>query len=132
MMGISSLELLVIVVVALIVVGPDKLPGAIRTLGRTLRAIRQTTRQFQTQVDQFVRESELDEIRRDVEATVRGEEKPTSGRALPSQSGGKKQADRRPPATPVAAVDLSTDRQPPVPGGGTAGDDPPVPRDAPR
>ena len=67
MMGISWMELMVIVLVALIVIGPKDLPAALRTLGQGLCAVRRMAREFQVQFDQFVRESEIDALRRDVE-----------------------------------------------------------------
>jgi sec-independent protein translocase protein TatB len=56
MMGISRMELMVIVLVGLIVIGSKDLPAALRTLGRSLRAVRRRAREFQVQVDQFVRD----------------------------------------------------------------------------
>src|SRR5512134_44880 len=67
MMGISWMELMVIVLVALIVIGPKDLPAALRTLGQILRGVRRMAREFQIQVDLFVRESEIDALWRDVE-----------------------------------------------------------------
>jgi len=43
-------ELLLILLVALLVLGPDRLPGAARTLGRTLRALRSVLRDFEAAV----------------------------------------------------------------------------------
>lgn len=73
MMGISWIELMVIVLVALIVIGPKDLPGALMTLARSLRVVRRAARDFQLQVDQFVRDSEIEALRRDVEDSVRSE-----------------------------------------------------------
>jgi len=73
MMGISWIELMVIVLVALIVIGPKDLPRALMTLARSLRAVRRAGREFQSQVDQFMRDSEIEAMRRDVEDAVRSE-----------------------------------------------------------
>lgn len=40
MAGIGSMELLVILIVALFAIGPDRLPGAARALGRTMGALK--------------------------------------------------------------------------------------------
>jgi Tat protein translocase TatB subunit len=41
--GIGIWEILVILVVALLVLGPNKLPGIARTLGKTVRAIKKAS-----------------------------------------------------------------------------------------
>jgi len=41
--GIGILEILVILVVALLVLGPNKLPGVARTLGKTVRAVKKAS-----------------------------------------------------------------------------------------
>jgi sec-independent protein translocase protein TatB len=64
---------MVIVLVALIVIGPKDLPRALMTLARSLRAVRRAGREFQSQVDQFMRDSEIEAMRRDVEDAVRSE-----------------------------------------------------------
>jgi Tat protein translocase TatB subunit len=48
--GIGPWELLLILVVALIVVGPGKLPEIARTLGKTMRAIRKVSSELTTAV----------------------------------------------------------------------------------
>ena len=40
MFGIQPAELIIILIVALIVLGPDRLPGAMRSAGRTYRQVR--------------------------------------------------------------------------------------------
>lgn len=44
--GISLWELLLILVVAVIVLGPNKLPGIARNIGKTIRAIRKAGSDF--------------------------------------------------------------------------------------
>ena len=41
--GIGPLEIIVILIVALLVVGPQKIPGIARTMGKTVRAIRRAS-----------------------------------------------------------------------------------------
>ena len=50
MFNISATELLVIAVVALLVLGPDKLPDAMRKLGRATREIRRITSGFEAEL----------------------------------------------------------------------------------
>jgi sec-independent protein translocase protein TatB len=55
-------ELMLIGVIALVVVGPKDLPKALRVAGYWLRKAREMSREFQSSVDQMIREAELDEI----------------------------------------------------------------------
>jgi sec-independent protein translocase protein TatB len=67
------MELMVIVIVALIVIGPKDLPAALRTMGRSLRTVRRMSGEFQSQVDQFIRNSEIETMRREVEDAIQDE-----------------------------------------------------------
>jgi sec-independent protein translocase protein TatB len=71
MLDIGWTEMLVIVVLALIVIGPKDLPGALRTVGQWVRKARMLAREFQSGVDDMIREAELDEARKTLEATKR-------------------------------------------------------------
>ena len=64
MFDIGWPELIVIAVVALVVIGPKDLPFALRTVGRFVAKARTMARDFQTHVDDMVREAELDELRK--------------------------------------------------------------------
>jgi sec-independent protein translocase protein TatB len=59
-------ELLLIGVVALLVIGPKDLPRALRVAGFWVRKARTLSREFQSSIDQMIREAELDEIRQDL------------------------------------------------------------------
>ncbi len=60
-------EIMVIALVALIVIGPKDLPRVLRTLGKWVARARAVAREFQGSIDQMIRESELDEVRREVQ-----------------------------------------------------------------
>jgi sec-independent protein translocase protein TatB len=60
-------EILVIAMVALIVIGPKDLPRVLRTAGKWAAKARAVAREFQGSIEQMIRESELDEVRREVE-----------------------------------------------------------------
>jgi sec-independent protein translocase protein TatB len=68
MFGIDSPELLVIAIVALIVIGPKELPGLLRTWGRWMSQMRGMASEFRGHVDEMVRQSELDEVKKQLEA----------------------------------------------------------------
>jgi sec-independent protein translocase protein TatB len=60
-------EIVVIAVVALVVIGPKDLPKVLRTVGVWVGKARGIAREFQSSLDQMIRESELDDVRKDVE-----------------------------------------------------------------
>src|SRR5579872_5453616 len=59
-------ELMLIGVIALVVIGPKDLPRALRVAGYWVRKARTLSREFQSSIDQMIREAELDEIRQDL------------------------------------------------------------------
>ncbi|PJI37804.1 Sec-independent protein translocase protein TatB [Ferrovibrio sp.] len=64
MFDIAWSELGVVAVVALIVIGPKDLPKVLRTLGQWTAKARSMAREFQSGIDDMVRETELDELRK--------------------------------------------------------------------
>ena len=64
MFGISSTEFLIILVIALVVIGPQKLPEMIRTVGKWVGKIQHFTRNVK---NDLTNEFELDEIRKSLE-----------------------------------------------------------------
>ena len=67
MFDIAWSELALIAAVALIVIGPKDLPRVMRTVGQWVRKARGMAAEFQRNLDDMMREAELDEIRREVE-----------------------------------------------------------------
>lgn len=59
-------ELLLIGVVALVVIGPKDLPKALRIAGFWVKKARTLSREFQSSVDQMIREAELEEMRQEL------------------------------------------------------------------
>jgi len=55
--------MLVIACVAIIVVGPKELPGMLRAFGKTIGKIKRMAGDFQRQVDDAIREADLDEVK---------------------------------------------------------------------
>ncbi len=66
MFDIGWQEILVIGVVALVVIGPKDLPRTMRTAGKWVRKAKLVTNEFKRHVDDMMRESELDEVRRNI------------------------------------------------------------------
>jgi sec-independent protein translocase protein TatB len=59
MFDIGASELLLIVVVAVVVIGPKDLPLAMRTAGRWIAKVRRVSGHFRSGIDAMVREAEL-------------------------------------------------------------------------
>lgn len=72
MLDIGWTEVLVISVVVLFVVGPRDIPKVLRTVGQWAGKIRALANEFRESVDDAVREAELDEVRKTVEAARGG------------------------------------------------------------
>src|ERR1700691_2702275 len=62
------LELLIIGAVALIVVGPKDLPVLMRRVGQFVGKMRGMAAEFRASFDELARQSELEDLRREVEA----------------------------------------------------------------
>jgi len=66
--GIGGLEYVVIGIVALVVVGPERLPGMLRQLGKMVAKARGMANEFRASFEDMARQSELDELRKEVDA----------------------------------------------------------------
>ncbi len=64
---IGWVELLIIAAAAIIVVGPKDLPRLMRILGQWMGKARGLAREFQRSFDDLIRESELEDLRKEVE-----------------------------------------------------------------
>jgi sec-independent protein translocase protein TatB len=62
MFDIGATELLLIVVVAVIVIGPKDLPLALRTAGKWIGKMRRLSNHFRAGFDAMVREAEMEEM----------------------------------------------------------------------
>jgi sec-independent protein translocase protein TatB len=71
MFDITSSKLLILGIVALIVVGPKDLPKLLRTIGLYMGMIRRQAAEFRAQFDEAMKESELAELKKDVETVGR-------------------------------------------------------------
>jgi sec-independent protein translocase protein TatB len=67
MFDIGWSEMLIIGVVALVVIGPKELPGALKTFAYWMKQARKLAREFQSGVDDMIRQAELDEAKQAVE-----------------------------------------------------------------
>lgn len=67
MFDITSSKLLILGLVALLVIGPKDLPALLRTLGKYMGMIKRQANEFRSQFEDAMRESELSEMRKEVD-----------------------------------------------------------------
>jgi len=68
MFDIGWQELFILAVLAIIVIGPKDLPGAIRTITKWIRKARSMARDLQDGLDEVVREADLDDLKKELES----------------------------------------------------------------
>jgi len=68
MFDIGWTEMLVIAVVMIVVVGPKDLPKMLRTFGKTTTKLRSMAGDFQKQFNEALKEAELDDVKKSVDA----------------------------------------------------------------
>jgi sec-independent protein translocase protein TatB len=112
MLDIGWTEMLVIAVVAVVVIGPKELPRALRTAGQMLGKARGLARDFQRHIDDMVRESELDELRKkagaiqnyDPSGLLDDDADPTGGKPGDDKSGGGAAEPAKPSIAPAHSL----------------------------
>lgn len=65
---VGFLEIVLVAVVALIVVGPKDLPHLMRMAGRAAAQVRRMAGEFTAAFNQMARDSEMEDMRREIEA----------------------------------------------------------------
>lgn len=119
MFDIGAGELLVILIVAVVVIGPKDLPLAMRTAGRWIGKVRRVSAHFRSGIDAMVREAELEEMEKKWKA--QNEEIMRRSAALTEAEAGAPVMTGPPPAEPapppaqpepVAAPEAVTDPAP--------------------
>lgn len=111
MFGIDWQELLVIVIVAVLVIGPKDLPLAMRTAGRWISKIRRVSSHFRSGLDTMIREAEMEEMEKkwaeqnkkimaEHPADAPPEMEPTGAYPSPAATAEERALQERPPETP--------------------------------
>lgn len=126
MFDIGASELLVIVIVAVLVIGPKDMPLALRTAGRWIGKIRRVSTHFRTGVDAMIREAELEELEKKWQA---------QNEAIMAKTGSQSEAEEDQMIGPPAASAEAAEREYPTeddPAPPTNGKEPQLPLDNPK
>ncbi|MBI4509506.1 MAG: twin-arginine translocase TatA/TatE family subunit [Deltaproteobacteria bacterium] len=113
MFGMGMGELILILIVALLVLGPNKLPDAAKAIGKGIRELRRHTRDLQETLE---KDEQLGSTVRELKSVLRGDEIPPAPRAAPPPPGTQDQGA-------ASAVAVAEDQPAPS----TPGDLPPSP-----
>jgi sec-independent protein translocase protein TatB len=118
MFDITSSKLLILGIVALLVIGPKELPALLRTIGKYVGIIKRQAAEFRAQFDEAMRESELADLRRDVETfgreaeqTMRAAEQSVEKDWAQAQASVNATLDGAEPGAAPAAASTSTEAQ---------------------
>lgn len=101
MFGIGGTELLVILVVALIVLGPKSVPHIARTLGRAMGEFRKVSTEFQRTLNTEIELEEHEKRKQEADKELFGTEQKTAATVKPSESASP--ADKPASVTPASA-----------------------------
>lgn len=114
MFDIGAAELLVIIIVAVIVIGPKDLPLAMRVAGRWIGKVRRISAQFRSGIDTMVREAELEDMEKKWKA--QNEEIMRRSAALTEAEAGAPLMTGPPPVETPPPLDApTTETAPPAP-----------------
>ncbi len=87
-------EIIVILIVALLFLGPDKLPGAAKTISKGIRDIKKQSRLLQNQIES---DEQIGGAIRDLKSALRGDEIPVRRPPIPKKA-------IEPPADPTNTI----------------------------
>ncbi len=97
MFGIGGSEILVILVVALLFLGPDKLPDAAKTISKGIRDLKRQSRALQNQIES---DEQIGGAIRDLKSALRGED-------FPNRPPVRREPPKLPPEATEAGVETA-------------------------
>ena len=69
--GVGLPEVTVILILALLIFGPKKLPELGKQLGKTLKSLKKASNEFQNEIDQVMNEEEKEDIPKTLESNLK-------------------------------------------------------------
>lgn len=110
MFGIGSTELLVILVVALIVLGPKSIPQIAKTIGKVMGEFRRVSTEFQRTINVELEQEDHEKRKKEAEKELFGHEPAETGSGAPRAASDPASADTPPgDASPApSAVDADS------------------------
>jgi len=135
MFDIGAQELLVIIVVAVIVIGPKELPTALRTAGRWMGKVRRVSNHFRSGVETMIREAEMEEMEkkwkeqneRVMAEHPSAEMQPINAETMAPSGVNKPKPEETEEAPAASAESKAADTQPAEPAGADRGEEPQLP-----
>jgi sec-independent protein translocase protein TatB len=112
MFGIDGSEFLIIVVVAIVVIGPKDLPLALRTAGRWIGKMRRMSNHFRSGIETMIREAELEEMERKWKEQNAAIMAQSQAAAAQGQSGDAAADQAAPAPVPPPPVELDYEKKP--------------------
>jgi len=71
--GVGLPEVTVILILALLIFGPKKLPELGKQLGKTLKSLKKASNEFQNEIDQVMNEEDKEEFPKSLESNRKNE-----------------------------------------------------------
>jgi sec-independent protein translocase protein TatB len=107
MFDLTSSKLFLLAIVALLVIGPKDFPILLRTLGKYIGIIRGHAKEFRAQFDEAMRESELSQLKKDVENIAQETEASfnATGRSVEQTFADARQGVEASVTNPLAPID---------------------------
>ena len=110
MFEVAWSELLLVLVVAIVVVGPKELPGMLRTFGRMMGKLRRSADDFRRQFDESMREAGGDDLQRELHELRRNN--PLNEIRNTIEQAAREASE--PPRPPTPDTQLAKPEEPPV------------------
>ncbi len=70
MLDLGSWEILLVIMLGIVVIGPKELPGVIRSVGLWVRRAKDLAREFQGGLEDIARETEIDKFKNELESEL--------------------------------------------------------------
>ena len=70
MFDIGGWEFLIVILIAIVVIGPKDLPGTIRTVSSWIRRARELAREFQSGLDDLARETDVEGVKKEIQSDL--------------------------------------------------------------